>query len=158
MLIKKINTYVLNHINSTAKQYKASSSLRACFCCLWWRLFPFPQEKLQSCLKVTLKSIRRTSRAWSTRFAPKLTGANQRKGGIHKGGKEISFSLRVHMRACPHCTEKCVRQLDRFCTEKSGRQLDRFCSSGRGCVKGLLTEKQSLHVFLTNVRKADHKV
>ena len=35
MLIKKINTYVLNHINSTAKQYKASSSLRACFCCLW---------------------------------------------------------------------------------------------------------------------------
>ena len=25
-------------------------------------------------------------------------------------------------------------------------------SSGRGCVKGLLTEKQSLHVFLTCVR------
>ena len=51
------------------------------------------------------------------------------------------------MRACPHCTEKCVRQLahicseksgrqlDRFCSEKSGRQLDRFCSSGRGSVR-----------------------
>ena len=141
MLIKKINTYVLNHINSTAKQYKASSSLRACFCCPAGRRFPFSQEKHQSCLKVTLKSIRPISWAWSTRFAPKLTGIVKRKGGIHKGGKEFSFSLRVHMRACPHCTEKCVRQLAHICSEKSGRQLDRFYSSGRGCVKGLLTEK-----------------
>ena len=74
MLIKKINTYVLNHINSTAKQNKASSSLRACFCCPAGRRFPFPQEKLQSCLKVTLKPIRRISRAWSTRSAFQLTG------------------------------------------------------------------------------------
>ena len=38
-------------------------------------------------------------------------------------GKEPVFSFRVQMRACPHCTEK------------SGRQLDRFCSSGRGSVR-----------------------
>ena len=123
MLIKNKNTYVLNHINSTAKQYKASSSLRACFCCLWGQRFPFLQTKRKSCLKVTLKSIRRISRAWSSRFAFQLTNTNQRKSGIHKGGKEFSFSRRVQMRACPHCTEKCVRQ------------LAHICSIGRGSVR-----------------------
>ena len=33
------------------------------------------------------------------------------------------------------------------CTEKCVRQLAHICSKVRGCVKGLLTEKQSLHVF-----------
>ena len=41
---------------------------RACFCYLWEQRCLFSQEKRQSCLKVTLKSIRRTSRAWSTHF------------------------------------------------------------------------------------------
>ena len=84
-----IINYVLNHINSTAKQYKASSSLRACFCCPAGQLFPFSQEKLQSCLKVTLKSIRRISRAWSTRSAFLLASTIKRKGWILKEGKEI---------------------------------------------------------------------
>ena len=91
MLIKKINTYVLNHINSTVKQNKASSSLRACFCCPAGRRFPFSQEKHQSCLKVTLKSICRISRAWSTRFDLPLTSAIKRMGWILKEGKEISL-------------------------------------------------------------------
>ena len=34
----------------------------------------FPQVKRQSCLKTTLKSIRRISRAWSTRSAFQLAG------------------------------------------------------------------------------------
>ena len=33
-----------------------------------------------------------------------------------------------------------------------------FLEPIRGCVKGLLTEKQSLHVLLTCVRQADYKV
>ena len=41
---------------------------RACFCYLWEQRYSLSQVKRQSCLKVTLKSIRRTSRAWSTRF------------------------------------------------------------------------------------------
>ena len=57
----------------------------------------------------------------------------------HDRGGEVRFlreerrapclSFRVQMRACPHCTEKCVRQ------------LAHICSKVRGCVKGLLTEK-----------------
>ena len=72
--IDKYFALALNLKNQAAKLSKASSSLRACFCCPAGQLFPFPQGKLQSCLKVTLKSIRRTSRAWSSHFAPKLTG------------------------------------------------------------------------------------
>ena len=70
--IDKNFALALNLKNQAAKLSKASSSLRACFCCPAGQLFPFPQEKLQSCLKVTLKLIRRISRAWSTRFVLKL--------------------------------------------------------------------------------------
>ena len=92
MLIKIINTYVLNHINSTAKQYKASSSLRACFCCPAGRRFPFSQEKHQSCLKVTLKSIRRISRAWSSRFdSPLASTIKKRREILKREEKSPSF-------------------------------------------------------------------
>ena len=72
--IDKNFALALNLKNQAAKLSKASSSLRACFCCPAGQLFPFPQEKLQSCLKVTLKLIRRISWAWSTRSAFQLTG------------------------------------------------------------------------------------
>ena len=101
-----------------AKQSKLV--LRACFCYLSERRSLLPQVKCKSCLKATLKSILRISRAWSTRFVLTLAGTIKRKGGIHKGGKEFSFSLRVHMRACPHCTEKCVRQLAHICSRGQG--------------------------------------
>ena len=85
-----------------------------------------------------LKSFRRISRAWSSRFVLTLTGTIKRKGGIHKGGKEFSFSLRVHMRACPHCTEKCVRQ------------LAHICSRGRGSVRAATAGTVApSHLFLT---------
>ena len=91
--IDKNFALALNLKNQAAKLSKASSSLLACFCCPAGRRFPFSQTKRKSCLKVTLKSIRRISRAWSTHFDPALASTNQRKGGIHKGGKEFSFSL-----------------------------------------------------------------
>ena len=60
-------------------------------CCPAGQRFPFSQEKLQSCLKVTLKSIRRISWAWSSRFGFLLTSTIKRKGWILKEGKEISL-------------------------------------------------------------------
>ena len=43
---------------------------------------------------------------------------------------------------------------------KEGKEifLFPFLEPIRGCVKGLLTEKQSLHDLFTYVRQADHKV
>ena len=62
--------------------------------------------------------------------------AQSRKGErFSRERKRARLFLSRAMRACPHCTEKCVRQLAHICSEKSGRQLDRFCSSGRGCVR-----------------------
>ena len=81
----------MNHINSITKRSKLV--LRACFCYLSEHCSLLSKVKHQSCLKVTLKPIRRISRAWSSRSGFQLTGANQRMGGIHKGGKEFSFSL-----------------------------------------------------------------
>ena len=60
--------------------------------------------------------------------------SRERDGFLRKGKRFLFFPSRA-MRACPHCTEKCVRQLAHICSEKSGRQLDRFCSSGRGSVR-----------------------
>ena len=50
--------------------------------------------------------------------------AQSRKGErFSRERKRARLFLSRAMRACPHCSEK------------SGRQLDRFCSSGRGCVR-----------------------
>ena len=59
---------------------------------------------------------------------------------MYKKGAEILLCLfQVQMRACPHCTEK------------SGRQLDRFCSRGRGSVRaataGTVAPSHPLHAF-----------
>ena len=75
--VKKQKACSFNKI--AAERNKASSSLRACFCCPAGQCSSLMQEKLQSCLKVTLKSIRRISRAWSSRFAVQLTGT--KRGG-----------------------------------------------------------------------------
>ena len=105
--------------------FQSKLVFRACFCYLWEQRCLLSQVKRQSCLKVTLKSIRRISRAWSTHFAFPLAGAIKRKGWILKEGKEIF--------------------------------LFPFLEPIRGCVKGLLTEKQSLHVLLATVRQTDGK-
>ena len=83
-----LEPYQFNHETKRSKLV-----FRACFCYLWERRSSLSQVKRQSCLKVTLKPIRRISRAWSSRFVLTLTGTIKRKGGIHKGGKEFSFSL-----------------------------------------------------------------
>ena len=78
--------------------------------------------------------------------------AQSRKGErFSRERKRARLFLSRAMRACPHCTEKCVRQLAHICSEKSGRQLDRFCSSGRGCVRaataGTVAPSHLLHKF-----------
>ena len=89
--------------------------------------------------------------------------APSRKGErFSRERKRARLFLSRAMRACPHCTEKCVRQLahisseksgrqlDRFCSEKSGRQLDRFCSSGRGSVRAATAGTVApSHILLT---------
>ena len=77
--------------------------------------------------------------------------AQSRKGErFSRERKRARLFLSRAMRACPHCTEKCVRQLAHICSEKSGRQLDRFCSSGRGSVRAATAGTVApSHPFLT---------
>ena len=62
--------------------------------------------------------------------------AQSRKGErFSRERKRARLFLSRAMRACPHCTEKCVRQLAHICSEKSGRQLAHICSTVRGSVR-----------------------
>ena len=74
----------MNHINSTTKQNEASSPFRACFCYLWAHCSLLSKVKHQSCLKVTLKPIRRISRAWSSHFDPALASTIKKRREILK--------------------------------------------------------------------------
>ena len=75
MLCKEAKSQQFQKICCRTKQSKLVSS--SFLLLSMGQLFPFPQTKRKSCLKVTLKSIRRISRAWSSRFAVQLTGTNR---------------------------------------------------------------------------------
>ena len=118
---------ILNHFSNYTSQSKAV--LSALLSAAYANAFLTSVDTHNGYLKVQLKSIRRISRAWSTHFDPALASTIERWGQRYKKGAEIPLCLfQVQMRACPHCTEK------------SGRQLDRFCSSGRGSVRAATAE------------------
>ena len=98
-----------------------------------------------------LKSICRISRAWSTRFALTLTSTIKRKGGIHKGGKEFSFSLpcagRGSVRAATAGTVAPSHPLLKF--DKLPTKLEMFCKKMKVCsFKALAGRRASSGVVL----------
>ena len=64
---------------------------------------------------------------------------HQEKGWDTQGRERVFFFPPVQMRACPHCTEKSGRQLDRFCSKVAG-----MCE---GAAYGKVVPSRLLHKF-----------
>ena len=74
---------------------------------------------------------------------PLLSGADEGLPSLHG---EIYATARTHLLGEKRATARPLLHGEMCATTRA------HFSSGRGCVKGLLTKKQSLRIFLTPVR------
>ena len=133
--------------NYATKQDKASSSFELAFGIYRSSVAYFASKTSIVSINYAKANSSNLSGLEHSLCLPACEHNQEKERASQERGKEPVFSFRVQMRACPHCTEKCVRQLAHICSEKSGRQLahicseksgrqlDHFCSIGRGSVR-----------------------